>query len=452
MSNSLRWPTLSMSMRLLAVLVASLLISQGLTTLLFLNERSAFVRSSAVREATSRAAELILVLDTLDEDARQRSMQALSAASTRAARKPLAPVDEEFRVAVARQLRAALPGVSELDVLRPDPARAVDFVLDDDSGVPDSGKTTEFDVMVTLHDARHAALRVSVPPQVAPPLRLVLAYLVTLIVSLCVGSYLLSRSMSRRLRRLAAAADAVGRGLQAAPLSESGPPELRKAARAFNLMQERLRRYLDSRTRVLTAMSHDLRTPITRLRLRAASVENRELQDKMVGDLDQIALMVQESLESLQGLESTEAIQPVRVESLVEALQSEYEELGFPLASESDLHDAVPARPQALRRALTNLIDNARRFATSASLRVEKVGDECVFTLSDNGPGIPASELVRVLEPFYRLESSRNRGTGGAGLGLSIARDIAHAHGGELTLSNLPEGGLIARLTLHIGA
>jgi signal transduction histidine kinase len=142
----------------------------------------------------------------------------------------------------------------------------------------------------------------------------------------------------------------------------------------------------------------------------------------------------------------------VRVESLVEALQSEYQELGFPLASESDLHDAVPARPQALRRALTNLIDNARRFATSASLRVAKAGDECIFTLTDNGPGIPESELVRVLEPFYRLESSRNRGTGGAGLGLSIARDIAHAHGGELTLSNLPEGGLIARLTLHIGS
>jgi signal transduction histidine kinase len=441
-----------MSMRLLAVLVASLLISQGLTTLLFLNERSAFVHSSSVREASSRAAELIMVLDTLDRDARQRSMQALRAVSKRAGHWPTASVDDDFRVAAARQLRAALPGVTQLQVLRPDSARTVDFVLDDGSVAPDSANATDFDVLVTLHDAQQTVVRVSVPPQVVPPLRLVLAYVVTLIISLCVGSYLLSRTISRRLRRLAAAADAVGRGLQAAPLPESGPPELRKAARAFNLMQERLRRYLGSRTRVLTAMSHDLRTPITRLRLRAASVENRELQEKMVGDLDQIALMVQESLESLQGLESTEAIQPVRVESLVEALESEYQELGFPLASESVLHDAVPARPQALRRALTNLIDNARRFATSASLRVERSGDECIFTLTDNGPGIPESELVRVLEPFYRLESSRNRGTGGAGLGLSIARDIAHAHGGELTLSNQPEGGLIARLTLHIGS
>jgi signal transduction histidine kinase len=174
------------------------------------------------------------------------------------------------------------------------------------------------------------------------------------------------------------------------------------------------------------------------------------LQAKMAVDLEQMAAMVQESLESLQGLEATESVQPVRVDSLLRALQSEYQELGFPLEVHNAVHDSVPARPQALRRALTNLIDNARQFATAASIRVQRMGDDCVFLIGDNGPGIPAAELERVFEPFCRLESSRNRGTGGAGLGLSIARDIAHAHGGLLTLANKPNGGLEARLVLQM--
>jgi signal transduction histidine kinase len=160
--------------------------------------------------------------------------------------------------------------------------------------------------------------------------------------------------------------------------------------------------------------------------------------------------MVQESLDTLQGMESAESLRLVRIEPLLRALQSDYEELGFTVDIHNTVSESVPARPQALRRLLTNLLDNARRFATTASIHVKQSGDDCIFLIGDNGPGIPEAELERVFEPFYRLEPSRNRGTGGAGLGLSIAPDIAYAHGGNLTLANKAGGGLEARLSFPL--
>jgi signal transduction histidine kinase len=419
-NNPLRWPALSMSVRLLAVLVASLLISQSVTALFFLHERASLVELSSVVDLSTRAADMIALLDTLDPGALERTRRAFAPEPAAAAERNTVPpgsANAAYRGAVAELLQKKLLSGRPVQVLPPDRARAVDMVLSDRLYRSGAAIAPVFDILTTLNDGQPLTLRINVPSQLAPPLRLVLSFLLTLVATLCAGSYLLTRSISLRLRRLAEAADAVGRGLQPAPLAESGPPELRKAARAFNRMQDRLVRYLGSRTRVLTAMSHDLRTPITRLRLRVASVSDPVLQGKMAADLEQMAAMVQESLESLQGLEATES---------------------------------VPARPQALRRALANLIDNARQFATAASIGVQRVGDDCVFKISDNGPGIPDAELERVFEPFFRLESSRNRGTGGAGLGLSIARDIAHAHGGLLTLANRPNGGLEARLVVQM--
>jgi len=443
-----------MSVRLLAVLVASLLISQSVTALFFLHERASLVELSSVVDLSTRAADMIALLDTLDPSALGSTRRAFAPEPSAAAERNTVPVgsaNAAYRGAVTELLQKKLLSDRPVQVLPPNRARRVDMVLSDRLYRAGAAIAPGFDILTTLHNGQPLTLRVEVPSPLAPPLRLVLSFLLTLIATLCAGSYLLTRTISLRLRRLAEAADAVGRGLQPAPLAESGPPELRKATRAFNRMQDRLVRYLGSRTRVLTAMSHDLRTPITRLRLRVASVSDPALQAKMAADLEQMAAMVQESLESLQGLEATETVQPVRVESLLRALQSEYQELGFPLEVHNALHDSLPARPQALRRALANLIDNARQFATAASIRVQRVGDDCVFLISDNGPGIPDAELERVFEPFYRLECSRNRGTGGAGLGLSIARDIAHAHGGLLTLANRPSGGLEARLVVQMG-
>jgi signal transduction histidine kinase len=250
------------------------------------------------------------------------------------------------------------------------------------------------------------------------------------------------------LSRLSSAADALGRGLPQAPLVEEGPRELRRAAHAFNSMQDRLRRYLDSRTRVVAAMSHDLRTPITRMLLRVEAVSDPAVQLKLTQDLEEMQQMVQGALDMLQGLQSNEPIRPINIDALLVALRDDYQDLGFQVIVSGNMREPLAARPQAWRRLLTNLLENCRKFASKAWLEVEEQSQNVIFRVKDDGPGIPEELLERVLEPYYRVEGSRSKATGGIGLGLSIARDIAQAHGGELRLRNMAGGGLEAIVSI----
>ncbi|MGA7825922.1 MAG: ATP-binding protein, partial [Steroidobacteraceae bacterium] len=228
---------------------------------------------------------------------------------------------------------------------------------------------------------------------------------------------------------------------------ERGARELRDAAHAFNTMQDRLRRYLDSRSRVLAAMSHDLKTPLTRLRLQVETLEDPALQERIGRQLDEMESMVHQALALFRGLDDGEAAAPLDVNALLARVQEQFTEMGADVTVSGRALQPLVGKAQALKRCLTNLIANAVNFGTRARLLVE---DGAVLTIRvrDAGPGIPADQLERVFEPFYRLESSRNRDSGGTGLGLSIARDIAEAHGGSLALANLPQGGLEATLTL----
>jgi signal transduction histidine kinase len=258
----------------------------------------------------------------------------------------------------------------------------------------------------------------------------------------------MTRTITRPLGDLAKAADAVGRGTTVQPLKERGARELKRATRAFNAMQERLNRYLDSRTRVLAAMSHDLRTPITRLRLRVESIEDEALRARCVEDLDEMTRMVRGALSMFRGLNDEEPTIAVDIDALLQELQRRYGEVNEHVAIEGRAAPAFPGKPLALKRCLGNLVDNALQYGGKATIAVTDSNDELTIRVLDDGPGIPEAELDRVFEPFYRLESSRNRETGGTGLGLSIARDVAQAHGGSLTLANRSEGGLEARLVL----
>jgi signal transduction histidine kinase len=260
--------------------------------------------------------------------------------------------------------------------------------------------------------------------------------------------YAMTRTITRPLGDLAKAADAVGRGTTVQPLKERGARELKRATRAFNAMQERLNRYLDSRTRVLAAMSHDLRTPITRLRLRVESIEDEALRARCVEDLDEMTRMVRGALSMFRGLNDEEPTIAVDIDALLQELQRRSGEVNEHVAIEGRAAPAFPGKPLALKRCLGNLVDNALQYGGHATIAVTDSNDELTIRVLDNGPGIPEAELDRVFEPFYRLESSRNRETGGTGLGLSIARDVAQAHGGSLTLANRSEGGLEARLVL----
>jgi signal transduction histidine kinase len=306
-----------------------------------------------------------------------------------------------------------------------------------------------YDVTVHFADGDAVTYRVMRMPGGAPLPRSLSMNLTLLVLLLVIVLYLTARNITRPLSDLARAADSLGRDAHPAPqLAERGARELRDAARAFNTMQDRLHRYLDSRTRVLAAMSHDLKTPLTRMRLRVETLDEEEdVRARFGRDLDEMESMVRGTLALLKGLSDDEAAVAVDIDGLLATLVAEFAELGEHVEVEGEARGAFRGRPQALKRCLTNLISNAINFGERARVLVED-GGALILRVRDEGPGLPTEELERVFEPFYRVESSRNRDTGGTGLGLAIARDIAQAHGGSLVLRNLPEGGLEAILSL----
>jgi signal transduction histidine kinase len=305
-----------------------------------------------------------------------------------------------------------------------------------------------FDLVVTLPDGDRVAFRTFSPRGPPPFARHFIIELGLLTVMLSIVLYAMTRTITRPLGDLAKAADAVGRGTAVQPLQERGARELKRATRAFNAMQERLNRYLDSRTRVLAAMSHDLRTPITRLRLRVESIEDEALRTRCVEDLDEMTRMVRGALSMFRGLNDEEATVAVDLDALLQELQRRYGEVNASVAIEGRAAAPLAGKPLALKRCLGNLVDNALQYGEHATIAVADSADQLTIRVLDDGPGIPEAELERVFEPFYRLENSRNRATGGTGLGLSIARDVAQAHGGSLTLANRSSGGLEAKLVL----
>jgi signal transduction histidine kinase len=305
-----------------------------------------------------------------------------------------------------------------------------------------------FTVQVRLRDGALATFDSSVePPAAASPLRLVLA-LALLLVAVVVLSLIAVRWVTGPLSTLAGAAEALGQDLNRAPLPETGPLEVRRAATAFNGMQQRLSRMISERTRTLAAISHDLKTPITRMRLRTELLEDPALRDKFEHDLGEMEQMVTQALEFMRDASEREPVQRIDVMALLESLQADIHDAHKDVAIEGSVTSPIPARPLALRRCLSNLVENALRYGGSARIRAEEDAAGISLRVIDRGPGIPAEDLEKVFEPFYRGEASRSRETGGYGLGLAIARNIARAHGGDLTLANRAEGGLEAILRL----
>jgi signal transduction histidine kinase len=303
------------------------------------------------------------------------------------------------------------------------------------------------DVSVTLPDGQQLVFRTAAP-QPGPPLpRQIFIELALVTALLALVLYFMTRSITQPLSNLASAAEAVGRGVRHAPLMERGAREVRDATRAFNTMQERLQRYLDSRTRVLAAMSHDLRTPLTRLRLRAETIENPTLRARFTADLDEMSEMVQGALSLFRDLNDSESLEPVDVDAMLRKLKSEFAETGGEVTLSGSAGAPLLAKPKALKRCLANLLHNAIKYGTRAHVVVADGGD-LTIRIRDEGSGIPEELLQQVFEPFFRVESSRSRDTGGTGLGLCIARDIAQSHGGSISLMNVPGGGLEATLAL----
>jgi signal transduction histidine kinase len=258
------------------------------------------------------------------------------------------------------------------------------------------------------------------------------------------------RRVTTPLASLATAAERLGQDMNAPPLPETGTTETRQAARAFNDMQTRLRGLIENRTRLLAAISHDLRTPLTLLRLRAETVENAQERDKMLSTIAEMDSMIGATLQFARDDSANEPRRPTDLASLLHSVVEDMREAGLDVRMQPAEPLVYECRPAALKRAARNLLHNAVKYGKSGTVEIRQLSRAIEINIDDDGPGIPEQELTRVLEPFYRLDESRSRETGGAGLGLAIVHSIVQSHGGTLALSNRPTGGLRATITLPL--
>jgi len=447
------WPR-SLFGRLTLVLLLGLIVAQAISAAISLSERDDALFRFSDAQWAQRVAQAVRLIDHLDASERQRIAGIITTPRLLVSLSLQPPVNgksdpqsDDFQTA----LREVLGSEYQVRVVVAEltPAQSM-------AGVPADVKVARIQrsehvvTEVQLRDGSWVNFDHPRPWSVVDsPERLVLS-LAVLLLSVLLLSFLAVRWLTRPLSTLARAADELGRDIHRPPLPETGPLEVRAAAAAFNNMQARLRDYIYERTRILTAVSHDLRTPITRLRLRAELLADEELKAKLVRDLQEMENMTNATLSFLRGFEDREALQSVDLMALLESLETDSVDTGYDVELHGRVGRPVMLRPRALRRLLDNLVTNAIRYGKRAIVTVEDLGSEVVIRVRDAGQGIPPEELERVFEPYYRLEIARSQDGGGTGLGLSIARNIAEIHGGTLVLQNHPAGGLEAILTLPL--
>ncbi|MDR6917618.1 signal transduction histidine kinase [Pseudomonas sp. 3296] len=267
------------------------------------------------------------------------------------------------------------------------------------------------------------------------------------LISLVIAAWYGAKLLSRPIQRLSNAAERLSENLDSTPLDESGPREARQAAYTFNLMQKRIIEQVQQRSRMLGAVSHDLRTPLSRLKLRLEQIDDEKLQGQMRQDLDDMISMLDTTLTYLHEQRTSEARQWMDVQALVESLCENAQDQGADVQASG--HCApLQVQPMALRSCINNLLDNALRYAGQALITLQDSRETLVIRVIDHGPGIAADKREAVFEPFFRLEGSRNRNSGGVGLGMTIAREASERLGGQLSLEETPGGGLTAVIHL----
>ncbi|WP_321528720.1 ATP-binding protein [Sedimenticola selenatireducens] len=303
-------------------------------------------------------------------------------------------------------------------------------------------------IQVELRDGQWVSFGEQLPEEMtAWPLRVILA-LGLVLITLGLVAFLAVRWITSPLAYLADSARALGQDLQRPPLEEEGPEEVRSTLRAFNTMQAQIRKFVDERSRFLAAISHDLKTPITRLRLRSGLLEDTELQAKFERDLNDMEELVQGTLEFMRDETGNERKQALDINDLLETMQIDGEEAGAKITLTGRAQSVFYCHPVSLRRMINNLVDNALKYGGQADIQVEDSKEHLKISITDAGTGIPEPQIEQVFEPYTRLDNSRSKKTGGTGLGLTIAKNIAVAHGGTLTLRNRKAGGLQAIIML----
>jgi signal transduction histidine kinase len=474
------WPK-SLAGQLMATLVLALFVAQTVAIVLFANERTRAVRTAYRENVVVRAASLVRLLEDTPPALHARILAAASSQLVRftLSTEPVLPEDAgDLRTQrLARDIATALSIRPErLRVaLTPetfDPGEAfgprhMDMPMMRDMEDDDDDESLSHRRLVPrgplrLHQVRWIAFSIAMPggqwlngvtgpPPLPPPFGL--SFVVSLVLSaaaVSLAGLVIARRITRPMRRLTLAADRLGRGESVEPLPERGPEEVVRGTRAFNEMHARLDRFIRDRTHMLAAISHDLRTPITSLRLRAELVEDEEARGKLIETLDEMQRMVEATLSFIRAEGSGEETRDVDLTALVESLAEDLGELDHQVTVAAAERIVVRCRPDGVRRALRNVIENAVAYGGAAQIRLEDGPGQSRIVVEDGGPGLPEEDLQRVFEPFVRGEGSRSRETGGIGLGLAIARTIMRGHGGDITLENRAEGGLRATLALPL--
>lgn len=326
-------------------------------------------------------------------------------------------------------VREGLPGV---------PVRAVHWTSDDGTDWPAMAlPLDEAQQLVVVFPGRGS-------PFAPPPARLILLYLLGVSLLVMAVAWVAVRLATQPMARLARAAQALGRNLNAAPLPESGPTEVRDAAQAFNAMQRAIQANLRERTQILASISHDLKTPLTRLRLRVSGLPEDERRARIEWDIDAMEQLIQEGLDYAQSSQLREALVPLDLNALLDSLAERHADMGQDVQLQGRLDFPLRCAPRALERALQNLVDNAVKYGERARIEVGAQAGTAFIRIEDDGPGVPDELLPRLTEPFFRAEGSRSRDTGGTGLGLAIAQNLLQSQDARLVLSNRVPQGLVA--------
>ncbi|MFJ2991448.1 ATP-binding protein [Pandoraea sp. NPDC087047] len=465
------WPS-TLSGRLALILVIGMLATQLVTGTVWFDARYGRVAEVPVRSGGARIADAVKLFDVVPPAERAALMQRLRASGVE-----VRPIDAPARAQRMSHFSDDLfDGVLTAQLGPAHPFVAHPVVLYDDTGEPLAlatllrahAPTAHLAADVRLQDGQWLCVAV-VAGQAGLDLRpgaafadyFVRIYLMRILAVVLIA-FIAVRIALRPLARMSAAAERLGRDIHSPPLDESGPVEVRRAAQTFNAMQHRLIEAMQARTAFLASVSHDLRSPLTRLRLRAETLDDPVQRERFRQDLMEMEAMIAASLDHVRGVPSGEPLRDVDIEALLHAVAEDARETGGDvLVREHSASGTVRGYPRTLRRCVQNLVDNALRYAGGCRLsaHLSAQGTHLDIVVEDRGPGIPEAELSAVVEPFVRTGAppqtpahahASAAGPDGAGLGLAIARTIAQAHDGSLILSNRPGGGLRAELHLPI--
>lgn len=451
----------SLRVQLVLLIIIALGIAQFVSLWLFADERSLAIRAALGFEAAGRAANVARLIEEAPADLRPSIIRAANSPLVRfdLGTKPLVQHSDhsdgglvETRVrallndSYSRDIRVELHQIQGAILPLPN----LSHEMTEMHLAMMRGELSAIEMNLSISIAGGQWLNVSTRferPPIQWPLYSMLTFGLTAMALLVAVSWFVMTGLLGPLRRLAWASERLGRGEDIDALPERGPQEVRELTAGFNRMQDRLTRFVADRTRVLAALGHDLRSPLTAMRVHSEMVEEDETRESLVATVEEMQSMVEATLTFAKGLSGNEPMQDVDLQSFLEALRGD---MVVPFVLSDGPEVTVRLRPNAIRRALRNVIENAVRYGGSATLGWISADGEIEISVTDRGPGIPTAELERVFDPFFRLEESRSLETGGHGLGLSIARSILRAQGGEISLANHPDGGLIATIRLPV--